>query len=406
MGETEKRRRLRRDRMITTAMLPVVAVLLVVASHLKVRFPPLAWVQAFAEAALIGGLADWFAVVALFRQPLGLPLPHTALVRRNKDRIGRELGRFVEENFLTPETISAWLARRDVVGIALRAGTNAATVKSVLRGATEIWTLAGDAAMEAGVPACARRLLAAVISHVDPGAALAKLLRAILASGAERSVLDCGLMLLSGLLEGNRVELRIRFGKRSPLTSSIFDSFVVNRFVDGAIDVAGEIAADPEHKARAQFSAWLENLVVRLETDAALRAQVAAPLQRVISDGRLGALIEQLWCTAGGSVTGFEQDAIAEAIARSCREMLRDRRMIAVVNARLARALAAALSGTRLRLSTLVEDVVRAWDSQFLTDKLELEVGRDLQFIRINGMAVGGLAGVVLHPLLALAGIN
>jgi uncharacterized membrane-anchored protein YjiN (DUF445 family) len=80
--------------------------------------------------------------------------------------------------------------------------------------------------------------------------------------------------------------------------------------------------------------------------------------------------------------------------------------MIAVVNARLARALAAALSGTRLRLSTLVEDVVRAWDSQFLTDKLELEVGRDLQFIRINGMAVGGLAGVVLHPLLALAGIN
>src|SRR5208283_5898008 len=130
---TDKRTRLRHIRLLALALLPLMALLLVVSGNLKTACPPFAGVQFFAEASLIGGPADWFAVVALFRHPLGLPLPHTAIVPRNKDRIGHELGQFIEQNFVTPETIAPWLAKQDVVGYLLRWGSRPANVRAALR---------------------------------------------------------------------------------------------------------------------------------------------------------------------------------------------------------------------------------------------------------------------------------
>jgi uncharacterized membrane-anchored protein YjiN (DUF445 family) len=184
------------------------------------------------------------------------------------------------------------------------------------------------------------------------------------------------------------------------------DSFVVNRFIDGIIDLIREVAGDQQHEMRTDFATWLRSLAERLETDAALRERVTESSRQLLAQIDLDALVKDVWRTIHTGASGFDGDRIACLIAQICRGVMRHRAIVAGFNERLSVAVASGLSGARLRLSTLVEGVVRAWDARFMTEKLELEIGRDLQFIRLNGMVVGGMAGLVLHPLLLLAGIN
>jgi uncharacterized membrane-anchored protein YjiN (DUF445 family) len=406
MQGTDKRMRLRRSRLIALALLPLMAVLLLVSGRLKTVYPQFAGVQFFAEASLIGGLADWFAVVALFRHPLGLPLPHTAIVPRNKDRIGRELGQFVEQNFLTPETIAPWLAKQDLVGHLLRWGSRPSNVRAVLRALGEaLGPVMGEAA-QAGVPQIAAKAVSETLARTNVSGLIGSTLVAVLASGADRSILDRALEAVAGWLDNNRAQIRTRFGAHSPLTHPIVDSFVVNRFIDGILDLLREVADDQQHGMRADFATWLRSFAERLETDAALREQVTEIRRQLLARIDVDALVQDVWRTIQAGASGFDGDRIARLIAQICRGAMRRRAIVAGFNERLSFAVASGLSGARLRLSTLVEGVVRAWDARFMTEKLELEIGRDLQFIRLNGMLVGGLAGLVLHPLLLLAGID
>jgi uncharacterized membrane-anchored protein YjiN (DUF445 family) len=208
------------------------------------------------------------------------------------------------------------------------------------------------------------------------------------------------------MLNANREELRVKFGKRSPLTSRFFDRFVVNRFVDGIIDFIGEVAADTNHPARGEFADWLRQLAERLETDPTLRQRIAEIQHAMLASSLPESLGEDLGRMLADAVRAMDPDKLAEWIARACNGMRRDAPRIAALNRRLAEAAGKVLNGRILRLSSLIEDVVRAWDARVLTEKLELEVGRDLQFIRLNGMIVGGLAGLLLHLFMRLAALN
>ena len=151
---------------------------------------------------------------------------------------------------------------------------------------------------------------------------------------------------------------------------------------------------------RANFAKWLRDFAERLETDAELKRRVTDMHRQLLARIDVDGLVKDIWRTVRPSASGFDADRIAGLIAQVCRHLLRQRAIVAGFNERLSFAVASGLSGARLRLSTLVEGVVRAWDVRFMTEKLELEIGRDLQFIRLNGMVVGGLAGLVMHPLL------
>jgi len=406
MGETDKRTRLRRIRLLALALLPLMALLLVVSGNLKKAYPPFASVQFFAEASLIGGLADWFAVVALFRHPLGLPLPHTAIVASNKDRIGRELGQFIEQNFLTPETIAPWLAKQDVVGMLLRWGSKPTNARAAVRALAEPLTLLIGAEDEAGVVRIAAQAVSEALSRIDAASLIGPALLAVLASGADHSILNRALKAVAGWLDDNRGRVRARFGAHSPLTLPIVDAFVVNRFIDGIIDLIQEVADDQEHEMRAKFAEWLRGFAERLATDADLKQRVADIHHQLLARIDMAALMKDLWPATRRFASGLDEERIARVTADVCRHLMGHRAVVAGFNERLSFAVASGLSGARLHLSTLVEDVVRAWDVRFMTEKLELEIGRDLQFIRLNGMVVGGLAGLVLHPLLVLAGID
>ena len=406
MNETEKHEGLRRIRLIATVLLPAMAVLLYLSGTSRGTHPEWAWVRYFAEASLIGGIADWFAVVALFRYPLGVRLPHTAIIPSNKDRIGTELGRFIDQNFLTPDAITPWLEKQNIVARLLRWVSRPANARAALSAFVDLLRPLSRATSHTGVVDLAAEAVSESLLHTDAAQLFASGLRTLLASGADHPAFDRMLELVAGWLDHNRALIRRRFGEHSPLTSGFFDAFVVNRFIDGIIDLVHEVAADPQHEMRVKFNAEMYRFAERRDTDPLLHEQAAEVQRDVLARIDVAVLLRDLLVTIRRRVSDVDRDRLAEMIAVAACNMMDEKTAVQNLNLRLSHAVAASLSGARLRLSTLVEDVIRAWDTGFMTEKLELEVGRDLQFIRLNGMAVGGLVGLVLHPLLVMAGID
>jgi uncharacterized membrane-anchored protein YjiN (DUF445 family) len=292
------------------------------------------------------------------------------------------------------------------VGRLLRWGSRPANIQAVVHAfAATLAPVIGKAG-EALMLRLAAHSISETLSRTDISGLIRSAVMAVLASGADRSILDNALKAVSTWLDENRPVVIVRFGAHSPLTHPFFDTFVVDRFVDGIIDISNDIAADPNHEVHTKFSGWLRDFAEQLETDAALKAQVTEILRQFLGRIDMDALVRDAWHAIQAGAPGFDSNRIAHLIARICRQAGRQRATVDGFNKRVSLAVAAGLSGAGLRLSTLVEDVIRAWDTGFMTDKLELEVGRDLQFIRLNGMLVGGLAGLVLHHLLVLAGID
>jgi uncharacterized membrane-anchored protein YjiN (DUF445 family) len=179
-----------------------------------------------------------------------------------------------------------------------------------------------------------------------------------------------------------------------------------HRFIDGIIALIHQVADDQQHEIRSDFATWLRSFAEHLETDSALEERVTEIGRQLLARIDVDALVKDVRRTMQPDALGFDGDRIARLIAQICRDVIRQRAIVADFNERLSFALASRLSGARLRLSMIVEGVVRAWDARFMTEKLELKIGRALQFIRLNGILVGGLAGLVLRPLPLPAGID
>jgi uncharacterized membrane-anchored protein YjiN (DUF445 family) len=362
--------------------------------------PQLAWVEAFTEAALVGGIADWFAIVALFRRPLGLPFPHSAIVPRNKDRIGAALGRFVAGHFLTRENIARRLENLDLAGHAIRwmaEPAHAAEAAGALAGlAPRLIEAIDDGAVGAALASGIRGRL----DRLDAASLIARALDVLAREGRHQPLLDDMLARLGLWLEGNRDMLKARFASRSRLTPRFVDTYIVNAFVDGVIDLFAEVGRDPDHELRRGFDAGVADLVARLGTDPALRARIEGLKAEMID--RLGVedFVLSLWVDLKTRIAAkparFEAP-LAGAIAGAAARLAQDPALIARLDATLRDLIEAGVERFGLQISTLIEEVVRRWDARQIADRLELEVGADLQFIRLNGTLVGGLVGVVLH---------
>jgi uncharacterized membrane-anchored protein YjiN (DUF445 family) len=407
-----KRARLSRMRLVAGGLLVVMAALLAGAAAFRGRYPALAWAQAFAEAGLVGGLADWFAVVALFRHPLGLPFPHTAIVPRNKDRIGQALGEFVERNFLTPETVAPRLLRLDP---ALRAArwlgrpANGAAAATLLAGAVPRLMEAID---DAEIEGLIGRSLGGWLERTDLSAIAGRLLKLLVAEGKHQLLLDQVLSGLGSWLDRNRETLRDRFGARSRLTPKWVDGYVVNRFIDSVIELVGEIVAAPRHEIRTSFDRFADGFITRLDSDPELRGRVEALKHEVLHNPQLAGIVAALWREIKRRLatdTPEEPSVIAGPLARSLVQMAQALRQDRAMMDRLSRAgirlVEPALPWIGRQFTQLVAGVVRSWEASAVAHNIETEVGPDLQFIRLNGTLVGGLAGLLLHAALLLAGL-
>jgi uncharacterized membrane-anchored protein YjiN (DUF445 family) len=394
---------LKRMRLLATGLLVLMAVVFVATSLAMPRWPWLAWVRAFAEAGMVGACADWFAVTALFRRPLGLPIPHTAIIPRNKDNIGRGLGRFIADNFLTVRVLSERLKQLDGArwgGEWLTAPGNAAALARRLAPLLpELLKLIPKDAREELLGA----LASAAVRAVPAGPVTARLIALAWRDGRAQPLLDSVVERLGLYLREHEGFVREKVSEQSwKWLPKFVDRMIAGKVTGGLIALAEEMRA-PDHPWRLELAAAVESFVERLETDPDLQRQADEIKLRLLTHPELVEQINSLWAGVEQRLT-TDPDA-AEAIAARLERWLvalgdwlsRDE----AVRRRLndwARIIALkVIAPRRHQIGGFVADIVSGWDASVVVDRLELQVGRDLQFIRVNGTIVGGLVGLAIY---------
>ena len=406
-SEAAKSRQLVASRRQATALLALVAVVFVGASLAGEDAGWLGYLRAGAEASLIGGLADWFAVTALFRHPLGVPIPHTAIVRERKDQFGATLGAFVQESFLTPESVvervrSASVAARAAGWIA--APANAARVAGHLADAAV-------ALLDAVDDDDVHRLLEDVVRNRLENVALAPLagraLRFLTDDGRHDEVLDAAIAGLERWLDEHRGELAARFGTSSPwwLPDAV-EHRIFERLLDGTRSVLREMASDRDHELRRHFDARLEHLATELETSPELLRRGEELKAELLEQPQVREWVASSWAAAkpelraqAGDPASPLRKRLEGAVAAAGARLRDDPVLVARVQDGVETAAGYVVRHFSGEIAALVSGTIARWDGEETSRRLELLLGPDLQYIRINGTVVGGVAGLGLHAV-------
>jgi len=365
------------------------------------------YLQAASEAAMVGGLADWFAVTALFRHPLGLPIPHTAIIPRKKDQIGESLGTFVQQNFLTPEVVAPRLQAAEVprrVGEWLVLGDRperlAAEFGVALAGANTV--LADDdirLALERFADSQLRRLPAAPV--------VAKVIDLGVQGDQHQILLTEGLRALMRFLDDNRELFRERVAEESPdWVPDWVDGKVFNKLFSGVQNFLADVTGDIGHPLRRQFDDRLRGYAERLRTDPAASAHLEQWKADLLDHPAVRNALASLWLPLKKAVLEAAADpdselrrVIVSAIRQGGLALATDRELQAKCDRWLLGVMNHVLAHYSGELSGVITHTVARWDAESTARRLELQVGRDLQFIRINGTVVGSLVGLVIYTL-------
>ncbi|MBP0588529.1 DUF445 domain-containing protein [Paraburkholderia sp. LEh10] len=364
----------------------------------------LAWPRAFAEAGMAGALADWFAVVALFRHPLGLRLPHTAIIARNQQRIAESLGNFIEENFLRPELIIGRLGTHNAAQALARwlaQPVNSRGVAAVIAD-----SLAGllDGMDEADVAWFFDRIVLPQLRTLDIAAVAGNMLDVLTDGGRHQPFLDHGLAALERWLAANADMIKVKFSEASRYTPAPLDAYIVRKFIEGILALLHEVAASPDHALRRQFDEALRTLAVQLRTSAMHRRLGKSLLRDCIRYFRRAngprALLDCVRTRALADL-GREQSAVRDGLMRtlgSLGKRIGDEPSIQrKLNAWWLALAHELVVRYRHLLPALITEIVKSWNADEVSRKIETEIGRDLQYVRINGTFVGGLVGVLIH---------
>jgi len=408
-GMAFKRARLRFMQRMATLLLVLMLSLLVLSVVFKDVHPAMQWLQAFALAASVGAIADWFAVVAVFHHPMGIPLPHTAIVSRNKDRIGESLGHFVEHNFLTVENVVRKLEQRNLGHMAAEWIGNETNADAVAGQLCALVPGMVNALDDDDVRRLFARTLGAQLDKVDTASIVANVLTVLTAGGRHQALLDRVLHGLEAWLKVNQEAITARFGDASKYTPRVFDAYIVKKFVAGVVALLQEVAASPEHEIRRQFDQATREFIAKLDTSDEYRAHADALkrelLQHLEREGYYSVVwsdIKQRLQVDLGSGTSVIKRHLREVLQKLGNGLREDTLLQEKLNGWSMQIIQTLLLRHRHQVSGLIAEVVKGWDARELTEKMELEMGRDLQYIRINGTLVGGLVGLVLHTAIGL----
>lgn len=408
--EAERARSLRRVKHAATLLLVATATLFVVARN----FEPMHWawgyVAAFAAAATVGGLADWYAVVALFRRPLGLPIPHTAIVPRNHHRIAENLGEFIETNFLAPEPVEARLREVDFAALVAEWLGDRARSAALAGFMVRLVPQALAAVEQSGLKGFLGKRALAELERVELAPLAAGLLSAVTEKGRHQRVLDELLVALEKVLadEETLAALREKIRRELPALFNLYraDAYLLRKIVASTTAFIKEAREDADHPLRKEFNGFVANFIERLRSSEDFARRAERLKRDLLARPEVATLAEGAW----ESVRSFlEQDARAEdsQVRRQLEAMLvdvgsqlaSDPAIRAEINRGMVRLLSDFVQGQKSGVGRFIADQVKSWDIDVLIGRIELTVGRDLQFIRFNGAMVGGLAGLALHAL-------
>ncbi|WP_411720671.1 DUF445 domain-containing protein [Mycetocola sp.] len=406
-ADAERRVALTRMKRTATALLGVMAVIFCVSFALQDDIPWLAWVRAASEGGMVGAIADWFAVTALFRHPLGLKIPHTAIIPRRKDEIGATLGEFVELNFLSAavvreklesiglgRTVGAWLARPEN---AARVADDAAAAG---RGMLE---LLDDENVQDVVEQITRTHL------IEPGWSehVGAWGERLIAEGGHHSAVN---LLLDGLDEwmtANPAAFSRLVSARLPTwVPSFVDRLVDERIYREAVDFVRRARSNPGHPARVALDTYLSELARKLQEDPETIAALEHAKSEVFDSPRVRDLAARAWNTTRQALivslenpsSGLRQQ-LAATLVDIGERLGRDSRLAGKVDDWVTDAAVSLVGNHRHDIASVITETIERWDPEETSDKIELQVGKDLQFIRINGTVVGALAGLVIFTV-------
>ena len=400
--------RLRRMKLTATALLAVAAAVYV--TSLSFEGTWVGFVRAGAEAAMVGGLADWFAVTALFRRPLGLPIPHTGLIPRKKDDLATKLGEFVTGHFLTREVVVEQVRHADVVG---RIGRFLGEPDVAERLAREVAFNAGvllEALDSDAVVASALELMRRDQARRSYAPVLGRVLERAIQGGTQRPLVDVVVGRSKAYLRAHREELlpqaRDFVDDRGWLASLLVSDKRIRGAFDGLADTLEAVERDPRHPVRGWLEGLLRSVAHELQHDRQTAAKLDVLVGQLIEDPQAQEVLHDVVTDAIASVReslseddGDLQQRIAGVISSLGTRAVSDPEF----RERLSR-LVEALVGHAVEnygdeLTSLIRTQVARWDATSASERIELAVGRDLQFIRINGTAVGALAGLAIHAV-------
>jgi uncharacterized membrane-anchored protein YjiN (DUF445 family) len=414
LEDPERVRDLRRMKGSATGLL-VAAAAVFLASFALPDTTATGFLRAAAEAGMVGGLADWFAVTALFRHPLGLPIPHTALIPTRKAQLGAQLGAFVTTNFLTPANVVERLRDAHLVPSLAAQLATPEVAQRISREATVAVAAAVNAIREEDLTALALDLARRDAASRSYAPLAGRLLADVTAGGAHRPLLDVVLPYLRTSMIDNRALLKEQlkdFGtKYGFLGWLVTTDRRTGKLIDKTIAFMAEIEADPEHELRGVLDDWLRKVAHDLQHDPVLARQVDAMAQQVLDDPATG---DWLRGVLGGALTSLRaqladpegplSDRLAASLVRLAQRVTDDADLQERLEGLLERAVLWAVEQHAAEFTALVRHVIDRWDGAQAARQVELLAGRDLQFIRINGTVVGALAGVVIHAVAVALG--
>ena len=401
-------------RITATLMLVAMAGIFIASKQVLDLHPAWGFVNAFAEAAMVGGLADWFAVTALFRHPLGLPIPHTAIIPKNKDRIADTMADFLRTNFLTPAVVARRMQGMNVAGAAGEflvdpAGeAEGGTRSRITGGAAELFAEILESLDPNRLGTQVRSGLATQFAKIDVAPLVGRMLENAIADSRHLPLMD-GVIRWTGLtLEDNEETVREIISQRanSVLRWTGLDERIASSVLDGLYRLLAEVLVDPDHELRGKIQEGMEKLAQDLQHDPETRERVEELKREMLENPAVAEWWMAVWERIRLSLIRRARDpdsALGDEMRKGLAELgnalQQDRRLQMQVN-RFARRTAVGVA-TRYgaQIVQLVSETVRRWDATTVTDRVEGAVGRDLQFIRINGTIVGGLVGMTIHTL-------
>ena len=392
---------------VATGLLVAAAVVFLLARSLEDSYPWLGFVRATAEAAMVGALADWFAVTALFRRPLGLPIPHTAIVQTRKDQIGASLGGFVRDNFLTTDVIDerleeAHLAQR--IGHWMAQEENARTVSAqsaaVVRGVTEVLE---DDLVQGGL----EHVVMTRARSVSVAPLMGRVVDAAVEGDHHRILLETALEGFARYIAENRQAFRDRLDQESPWwVPEPIDDVVFDRIYVAVQSFLADLAADRHHPMRTDIDQRTIRFAEDLKTSQDMQDRADALKEELLAHPEVRAWSATLWARIKRSLIEATDDPESElrqrleqAVIEAGRSLQSDPELQKRIDRWIIEATGYVAEQFRGEVADLIASTVKRWDTQETADRLELQVGRDLQFIRINGTLVGGLAGLFIYSV-------
>ncbi|BBB13097.1 DUF445 domain-containing protein [Sphingopyxis sp. FD7] len=396
-------------RILATGMLVVMAIVFVGAKTYQDVHPAIGFVRAFAEAAMVGGLADWFAVTALFRHPMGLPIPHTAIIPRNKNRIGDTLARFLLTNFLLPRLIARKMQAVDVAGAVGRFLSEPAEGGGRLRlGASRIIADGLGALDQQRLGGMVKSAIADRLRELDVAPLLGQALQAALAEGRHQPLLDAMVKWGSKTLELNEhlIHQMVHDNSNAIVRFTGLDESIANRIVAGLSKLLSEMAVDETHPLRLRVEEGLAKMALDLQHDPEVKAKVARVRDELLENKAVKRWLDGLWEQGRAALLKAARNPdtmlagrIGELVTQFGTMLGEDAHIKRTLNRYARRAVVGMVDSYGEAALKLVSDTIRGWDAKTITDRLENAVGDDLQYIRINGTLVGGLVGVAIHAV-------